>query len=239
MPPRKILETLTQLLGINFIQLLNLKRFIFIFFHLSVIVRALIFLTELKIKTVKRFDVYAAISYFQNETLTLIHLTIVLRAFFKRKIQEKIYQQLLSNIHVEDSRVYLKFLMNIAMVLLMRFGKISVSNPSHWVQHVTITLSELTFASSDFMFQQFILLMINYLRKLRRQLESDKKSVQIVHSEILAILSVVNNLKLRYSTELFISISYNFIHLIIALYYTCMRVIFDQLKSPQGKFSGL
>lgn len=181
------------------------------------------------------YNIFFMIDAFQLELIYALQLFFVCRALWMRKLQEKIRKSLsTTNDHIAER----KFLINFSILLIARMLKVVlVEHAGIRIYMLRVLFAELVFASSDFMFSFYIFQSIASLRNVRANLlnENDQQAVKDAKLEVLKQLWTKRDIETRYSLELLITITYNFTHLIISLYFFCMRIQFDLLKSVDGK----
>ena len=106
------------------------------------------------------------------------------------------------------------------------------------MMNMKMMITELVLVSNDFIFVYFVSSLNSNLQGLKLKLydNSELISMRTVHEDISRNFETKRDLHMRYSSDLFITIFYNFIQLIIDLYFTCMRIIIHSFETPIGNF---
>lgn len=102
----------------------------------------------------------------------------------------------------------------------------------YWIFHFLNAYPEIAFAASGFMFSYLISLLVEDLKKVKAIIKTRNGLMSI--KNVLANLKLNGDVQKRYTTELLISIVYNFVQLVISIYFISMRIIFNQLKTLEG-----
>lgn len=183
-------------------------------------------------------DIYFFIDTFQLEVLYVLHLTFVVRALVKRKLQKKISDTIRFSLNANNDASEMKMSFGILYLVLSRVLKLAVSVTVPMLIYMTKAMfSELIFATSDLMFVFYISKLTAHLKLLKLKLlrKNLTKTFENEERELLMNFQVKRDIQQRYSLELLLSVFYNFIHLIISLYYIFMRVRFNLLNSVSRK----
>lgn len=183
-------------------------------------------------------DVFSLLYIFQVEVLYVLQIVFIVRALCLRKLQGKIFQAVKPVSNEFSPSEHRRFLRNVLIILTVRFLKMSSQNGSKSLIFLTKTLfSELVFASSDFMFEFYMLNLVRHLKEIKLKMENMKQDEDIEQfkKQLLENFWIKRNIQKRYSMELLSTVIYNFFHLIISLYWVFMRAKFNRLKTFGGK----
>lgn len=234
---RQLFLISSELLGVNFRRKFDFKAFAILIFHFSFAAHNLHFFITMRVKSQSQFSIYSVIIFVQDENLVLCHFLFLVRSFSKRKLQRRISETILTMKKVSKVKIELKFVLRAAIIIAMRIPKAMTTEDLYVDAHVKMIISELTLTSNDFMFVYFIASLTANLKSLKSELTGNSNSLseRAVHDEIIKNFETKRDIQNRYSTDLFISIFYNFIQLIIDLYYMCMRIIFGTFRTPQSE----
>jgi hypothetical protein len=179
-------------------------------------------------------DIYFIIDTFQLELLYVFHVIFVIRAIKKRKLQKQISKAIESNLSVKNDRSEKKMFFGVLYLVLTRVLKFLVSTSAPALVYMTKAMfSELIFATSDLMFVFYISKITAHLRSIKTKLlwKSQSKVFYKEERELLRNFQIKRDIQQRYSFELLLTVSYNFLHLIVSLYYIFMRIRFNLLNS--------
>lgn len=227
---------LSEFLGVNFRSHFGLKIYLIIlFYHTALVAENFKFFINFRHERHRAFTIFRLISYLQNELLILLHVLILFRAFFKRKFQKIICDKIYANTKASNAKVNLNFILQVVVIVIIRIMKGMFSDEYWIVLNLRLMLSELVLASNDFMFVYFVSSLKENLTDLKLKLKKNTKSTRTIYNGIFMNLEKKKELQDRYSIDLFVTIFYNFLQLVIDLYYVCMRTIFQGFKNPDGK----
>lgn len=235
----KVFTYVSNILGLNFVDVSASYVFIVIFQVLA-LAHGFYFSFYQKFSSWHDFpkDIYFVIDTFQLEYIYLLEILFVVRALTKQKIQRRIYKSINFELTLKDDSSERNTFLCFLLLVSPRLMKLSVAGNSGYFEYmIKPTFSELTMASSDLMFIFYISKLTAHLRHIRAIVErkSHSGSFSVEYRKLLANLAVKHEINQRYSLELFLTISYNFLHLIICLYYVFMRIRFNQLKRVSGE----
>lgn len=234
---RKLFSSLSEYLGVNFTSELGFKIFFVFAFHFSVILYTTIGweFSEIRyrIELFQNISIFSFIHLFQHDVFHLLHFIIIFRAFQNRKIQQRISNITSSLSSSEDD---FKFLANVSVLFLAQIIKFAFTRTSWRIWHLKLTLALLVLASNDFMFLHFISSMRKDLQRIKHQFfsKTNTMSIKKFREKIFQNLQFKRDLQRRYSTDLFITVFYNFVQLIVALYFFCMRIMFNHMETLEG-----
>lgn len=238
---RKNVFFATNLLGLNFSCIAAPVLWIAIFqsftiafgCYLILYVRTYFFVTKLK-----RVSIYTLIDIFQIELFFFLQIFFTIRAFKKRLVLKDILNDIHKNKQAKCSKSGKVFFLNISIIILVRILKIaSTDSFSSRIYMTKIMFSELVFAGSDFLFQFCIIEMTESLKEIKVKVlaAKSKQEFRELKRNILENFLTKRNLAKYFCVELFLTIMYNYIQLIISLYWTFMRLKFKRLGRLTGK----
>lgn len=240
MTARKKFFIVTNLIGLNFSQIVAPKKLIALyqFFTISFAIYLGPYRKLLTYRTMTK-DIYFATDALQIELFLALELTFVARSIIKSQHLKAILEK--SNFNIKSEKHEAKFFMNLAIIFVVRASKVCLmAHTSSLVFNVKTAFVELTFSTSDFIFEYLISQLTSNLRDIKiNQLKMknlDERS-EFVRLQVLHNLMVKREIQNRFSFELFATTAYNFLQLIISLYYICMRVKFNHLHNVEGELS--
>lgn len=236
MKAHTVILFLSNIFGLNFASIVASKKWIIIF-QLSIVVHGFYFSFHEKFQDfVIMHLIYFIIDTFQVDLFYFIQLVLVSRAFLKRRLQKKI-SDFLTMKRIVSSEGERAFFINLSILVIIRVVKLGIVRlDTQRIFMQKAMFAELILASSDFMFAYYVCCLVKDLEVIRMNLlyDGNRMTVHKIQRELLQSFWIKRDLELRYSFELFISIVYNFLQLIIALYFICMRVTFGYLKNLDG-----
>lgn len=182
-------------------------------------------------------DIYFIVDIIQGELLFTIQVAITIRAFTMRAFQKELDTKI-ENLwsHKRCSRSgEKKFIGNFFLIILIRIIKIKVATGTSIIFMLKQMFSELSISSSDFLFQLNIGKLTANLKAIRSKLLAGRRFgyCEDEREELLKNFWIKRDIQRRYSFELFATVAFNFAQLIIALYFICMRIKFNRLKTFQ------
>lgn len=230
---RKVFSTLSQLLCVNFYDAKSKTKSIIMLTHLTIITTLFGYSLYKKIKAA-RFDIFEITDSIQSQLLIILHFGFLIRLYFKINQQKEIFDTVYSRMVSSTVHTDLRFIFNFSIIIIVRITKISLGRTAWLDYHLETTLSELVLSSSDFLFSYVISLLVENLKNLQYIAKMRLDSIEEVGRKVLLNFSVKRKLQERWSVELFSNVVYNFVQLIIALYYICMRMIYNHLNTVEG-----
>ena len=233
---RKLFFYLSEFLGVNFRSKFGFKVVFILFVHVAFTVDNFQFIKGYRLQGHTAVTIYTLISYFQNETFIFIQVWISVRAFLKRKSKGDIFKAIHSDMKVSDTKSDTKFLLQVGFLVLVRVLKtIMISNP--WkTATMEMMVPELALASNDFMFVYFVSSLKVNLKNLKLELlRKQENSSRTFYDGVFHNLQTKRDLEVLYSTEMFLTIFYNFLQLVIALYFACLKIVFKYIRNFNGK----
>lgn len=194
----------------------------------------------LSFNTIKK-DIYFLSDTVQVDVLYTLQLVFVVRSLLNYKLQASISKSLSFKV---QQRYLIKYFSCLIILIIVRVLKFHfVSSPEGREFMMKSTFAELTLSISDFQFEFYISLLIENLRDIKKSLKFDQtndESLRIFNKTRQAVLhnfSVKKNIQRRYSLEVMMTVVYNFLQLLIALYYIFMRAQYHYLGSLLSNLS--
>lgn len=233
---RKLFLISSELFGVNFRKQFGVKVSFILIFHLSLIIHNFYYYVNIRFEKKRSVSIFTIISLFQSEVLVILHFVLSFRAFLKQEKQKEISEKIYVKFKVSDSKIDVKFLLQAVLIVFVRILKIIMSGPVWFTQNIKMISSELVLVSNDFMFVYFVSSLNSNLKNLKSKISdgATKASEREIYQEIFSTFETKRDLDARYSTDLFMTIFYNFVQLIIDLYFSCMRIIFNNFAAPIG-----
>ena len=197
-----------------------------------------------------RIRVALILQFIQVVFPQFIKLFVVYQAFKQRTAQQHIQSQVndiqsLMKKHFKtidnSSNCELKFLLLIVLLIIARGAKLYMQRErAYLIYHCSMMISELIFSCNDFLFTFYVDKLTNQSRMLCRYLKTMKKcdANKINHLQLITKKIFINSksIESRFSSALFVTITYNFTLLIIDLYWLFMRVSYQKIEKLEGKF---
>jgi hypothetical protein len=181
--------------------------------------------------------IYGVTATFQSVFPLLIQNFLIIRAFVMRNQQKLIAIKLRSSYIQEDGKYEQKFIFRMFLIICVRFLKYCcIANFSSGIYYFQSTFAELIYSSNDLMFVYYVELLIEYLDYINHKVQTmrTQNDLKIIKMEIFEVFKLKRKILNRYSIDIFITISYNFVLLIISFYWVVMRLIFNYLKTYQS-----
>lgn len=241
MGARKVFTYASNLLGLNFVDVPASYVFIVVV-QAYAIISGFYFTFYTKISSWREFpkDIYFAIDCFQQEFLYLLQITFVVRALLKWRLQKKISDTINFEFNTRNDSCERNMFFGFLFLVLTRVMKWAMSDSFATFKYmIKATFSELTLATNDLMFVFYISKLTAHLRYVREKIQTKATTGVFLKEqrELLTNFSVKRAINQRYALEIFLTVSYNFVHLIISLYYIFMRIRFNHLNSLYRKSS--
>lgn len=179
-----------------------------------------------------------------------IKLFVVYQAFKLTKVQYNIQSQVndiqsLMKNHFKmfdnSNNCELKFLLLLMLLILGRGAKIYLQHErAYLIYHCSTMISELIFSCNDFLFTFYVDKLSNQSRTLCRYLKTmkncDRKKIAHLQTITRKIFTNTKTIESRYSSALFVTITYNFALLIINCYWLFMRVAYNNFVKLGGTY---
>lgn len=240
MNAQKIFLITTNCMGINFGELSISPKIIIavsILTHIWEIFIIIIFPFFLERETLSHF-VFVTIAYFQEQVPYFIQILILFRAFQMRELQSKLSRCLKVKFTQKLYRNEKRFLWRVLLIIVVRIVKFSMGQKRSYLFYNTrVTIFEIINTSNDLMFVYYVEMLSEYLEyiDLKIQMMRSHGSFFQIQRDLINVFWLKRDVEKRYSMDLFLTISYNFILNIISFYWVMARIIFNHLKT----FSGL
>lgn len=195
-----------------------------------------------------RLRVALILQFIQVVFPQFIKLFVVYQAFKLTKVQHNIQSQVndiqsLMKKHFKtfdnSNNCELKFLLLLMLLIFARTTKLYLQHESAYlIYHCSTMISELIFSCNDFLFTFYVDKLSNQSRNLCRYLKTmkncDRKKIAHLQTLTRKIFTNTKTIESRYSSVLFVTITYNFSLLIINLYWLFMRVAYHNFVKLGG-----
>lgn len=239
MTVHKIFRIITNYLGLNFYEF-ELKFSKFIAFHILVLLYNLFvifyctyFMTRGLWYT--GYGIFSIIQIYQCIVPLLMQYLTIFRALLMRnqhkKLMKKIKESLMQN---ENGKCEINFLLKVLFIISLRIIKlIWARDKNNTVFNSQGVFTELTYCSNDLMFVYHVDILIEHLEKVDQQIKvlRTRRNMKIIKHEICKVFLIKRDILQRYSIDIFTTILFNFVLLIICFYWLIMRVIFNHLQT--------
>jgi hypothetical protein len=242
----KIFNIITSILGLNFDQLSAPRLVIVIYqvvtlgfgFHVT-------FFSLFQTFRMPSTSFYFFTNTIQMEVFYTLQVILVLRAIQMRIFQKTIFGKI-SQLWSEEKKsneAEKRFIRNFLFIVLIRIMKFVMATGPTKSFAMKQLFPELLIASSDFLFQFYVTKLTQHVKFIRHRLESIRELGRQLgfclgeRQQILQNFQIKRDIQKRYSLELFVTIGYNFLQLVICFYFICMRVKFNLLTDPARELS--
>lgn len=139
----------------------------------------------------------------------------------------------LQYLNLGNNELEKRFLCRVLLIVLIRLLKYAwdFRNKFTLVFTSQATVTELIYTSNDFIFIYALESLIEHLKLINNDAKNARSGndLKFLKQEICHVFSMKRKLMKRYGLDIFITVTYNFILLVIALYWTLMRVYFNLL----------
>jgi hypothetical protein len=212
--------------------------------ELLIIISNLCFIPFLYKRTFGMSNVFFIIYTIQWMLPLMNAICISLEAYRKRSIEskivsnfaklEKIVSKNFGSIYLKEVKIIsFKFVTKLMILLIVRALHMKFSNI---YLSLTLMITELVCAVSDFMFTFYVNLLQIQIKKYTSDITPLNIKKLKVHEEAMVFYKLSKLLCQRYSIALFVNISFNFILLIIGFYWIFIRIAFNHLKLKGMRF---
>lgn len=195
-----------------------------------------------------RIRVALVLQFIQVLFPQFIKLFVVYQAFKLTKFQQNIQSQVndiqsLMGKHFKmfdnSNNCELKFILLIMLLILARGTKLYLQHErAYLIYHCSTMISELIFSCNDFLFTFYVDKLSNQSTNLCRYLKTmencDRNKIAHLQTITRKIFTNTKTIESRYSSALFVTISYNFSLLIINLYWLFMRIAYNNFEKLGG-----
>lgn len=177
--------------------------------------------------------IYSVTQIYQSIFPFLIQNFMIIRALIMRNQQKFLSLKLRPKFTQKYGKCEKSFLKRISFIILIRIAKhFFIISYDSIVFYSQTTFAELIYSSNDLMFVYYVELLIEYLDFIKHKVEMirTKNDFKIIKMELLEVFKLKRKILDRYSIDIFITIFYHFILMIISFYWVIMRLIFNHLK---------
>lgn len=181
--------------------------------------------------------VYNVLGIFQTSFPFFIQNFLIIRAYLMKKTQQEIVNDLKFEFNLKTKKCEKNFLFCVIFIVIVRFLKYSLtSNISYLIFNTQSAFPELIFSCNDLMFVFYLELITESLENLSRKVIAIKSNNQlkIMQRKICKIFQIKRKIVHRYSVDLLVTITFNFILTIISFYWLIMRLIFNHLSLTEA-----
>lgn len=233
MKSQRIFSSLTYLLGVNFEdrEKVNLT-FLLIHLLINSINIYTSFCYTIKNNWFVGHGIYNILGIIQTVPPFFIQNFLIVRAFTMRNKQFEILRELKLNLATNSDKFEKIFLLRVLYIVVVRMLKYA-STPyiNYIVFNSQTAFPELIYSCNDLMFVYYVELMTETLEFIKKAtLMKLTEDAQIIHGKIRKIFYIKRKIMLRYSVDLLLTLTYNFILTIITFYWLLMRIIFNHLS---------
>lgn len=177
--------------------------------------------------------IYSVIEIYQSILPLIIQNFLVFKAFIMRDQQKFLSKKLKPKFTQKDEKCNKNFLIRVLVIILLRFIKFLWGrDKTNVIFNCHTTFTELIYSSNDLMFVYYVELLIEYLDYINHKIQMmrTENDMKIISREIINVLNLKRKILDRYSIDIFITIGFHFLVLIISFYWVIMRLIFNLLK---------
>lgn len=177
--------------------------------------------------------IYSVTQIYQSILPFIIQNFFVIKAFLMRNRQKYLSEKLRPNFTQIIGKCEKNFLYRVFFISFVRTVKFLWSPEEHSAIFNSHTaFPELIYSSNDLMFVYYVDLLIEYLDFIncKAQMVRTQKDMVIIKRRICEIFYLKRKILERYSIDIFITVTYNFILTIISFYWVIMRLIFRDLE---------
>lgn len=232
---KKFFNYLTYYLGINFCEPeKHYKTFVCVQLLIqSYSILTVFFLPKLASVKILTHGIYALAGLFQYMLPYFVQNFLIVRAFLNKKQQNNLrFEKFCGFDNGERER---NFLFRVLVIILIRIVKYIWGYKSRYATVFTsqTNFSELTYSANDLMFVYHLEALTRYLELVDESatMARSHADVKQIKQEICEIFIMKKKLMNRYGLDIFITTVYNFVLLIISMYWVLMRVYFNLLKT--------
>ena len=177
--------------------------------------------------------IYSVTQIYQSILPFLMQNFFVIRAFLLRNGQKYLSEKLRPNFTQKIGKCEKNFLIRVFFIIFVRGTKyLWVPDEHSGIFNSHTAFPELICSSNDLMFIYYVELLIEYLEFIncKAQMMRTQKDMIIIKRRMCEIFSLKRKILERYSIDILITVSYNFVLTIISLYWVIMRLIFRDLE---------
>jgi len=178
--------------------------------------------------------IYSIIEIYQSIFPYLIQNFLIIRAYKMRNQQKFLSQKLKPKFTQKIGKCEKYFLIRVLVIILLRITKFAwaYKDKTNIIFNSHTTFPELIYSSNDLMFVYYVELLIEYLDFINHKIQMmrTKNDFKIIKREIFEVFVLKRKILDRYSIDIFITIVFHFLVLIISFYWVIMRLYFSLLK---------
>jgi hypothetical protein len=234
----RIFLFITYLLGVNFYYGQKIKiKFILSLIVMNVVNVYTVLYYPISEKWFIGRGIYNILGIYQTVVPFFVQNFIIIRSYIKRQIQHQILKELKNDFLLETEKYQKKFLMRLLAIVIVRLLKYSMSHHiSYLVFNTQTAFPELIYSCNDLMFVYYLELMIEYFENISRRIFPLKSEddLKYLRHKICKIFLLKRKIMHRYSIDLIVTITFNFILTIITFYWLLMRLIYNHMFEVSG-----
>ena len=237
MKVRNIFSIVTNFIGLNFCELkapivtiIGFQIFMQIFNILAIFYVPYF---HSKYSWYSGHGVYSILQIYQSILPYAIQNFVILNSFMKRNQQKYLSQKLKPKFTQKLEKCEKGFLIRVTIIILIRIAKFSWGhNKNNAIFNSHTAFPELIYSSNDLMFVYYVELLIEYLDHINHKIQMirTQNDLKIIKGEILEAFQLKRKILERYSVDIFITIVFHFLLMIVAFYWMIMRAIFGRLR---------
>ncbi|KAL7017415.1 hypothetical protein ACKWTF_010368 [Chironomus riparius] len=181
----------------------------------------------------RRHGIYSVIEIYQSIFPYIIQTFLIAKSYLMRNQQKFLSEKLKPKFTQKIGKCEKNFLIRVLVIILIRITKfIWGRSKTSIIFNSHTTFPELIYSSNDLMFVYYVELLIEYLEYInyKIQMMRTKNDMKIIKREIYEVFVLKRKILERYSMDIFITISFHFLVLIISFYWVIMRLLFNLLK---------
>jgi hypothetical protein len=177
--------------------------------------------------------IYTCIAVYQIVLPEMIQHVIVIRAYMKRNLQKEINYRVKPKFTQQLNKIEKNFVYRFAFIVAVRMLKFSLGH-YYWyfLFNCQTMFAEVIYLSNELMFSYFVESLIGHLEHVNCKVKMirNERDLRNIKRDIVEILRTKMMIEQRYSIDLWLTISYNFILNIISIYFTIIRLIFSHFR---------
>lgn len=250
---KNIFNFICIILGIKFYNLKVLRRHskiiwfcicqLYLFY---IIFTGILILSTFNIYSYEKLNLRLSLQVFQTCVPFLIMGYVLVQAFFQQQDVQKLNVKTLSvnkkllgfiEFDQEPKSLYVIFFKNVLILILTKALKMYLMSDDNFkLQYATATfIPEIICSANSFLFVFHVQLVSNQMKALNSYLKSISKinyqKLKQIKKISLNFLQSSNQINYCFSTTLLLSITFDFISLVISLYWLFVRIAFHHLTS--------
>lgn len=229
---QKIFHLFTHFLGVNF-SAFSLKTYVGFFIAINAFNIYLSFYIPIKQNWFNKLSIYIIMNSYQMHFPFFIQNFIIFRAYLLKEKQRKILVQLIPKFPQKVGKCERNYLLRILFILTVRILKLACSsNIGGYIWMLQTFICELIYSGNDLMFVYYVELMVEFLDYINQKILTMRtyEDLKGIRRDIIHIFKMKRKIQKRYSVDLFVTITYNFVLNITSFYWILMRAIFHHLE---------